>query len=299
MTSWWTRQIRTKPTPAGTNRNRARLPRVSTHGLKVAPALSSVERAGDTNKQCSLVAFLACSGSSSTPGFVCYSLCTSMAQSTGQASRFAFLQGSSLLFLLLVIPVVLSNHAGGAASGILVFVVIFFFPGYLLLTLSEQIAGQFADRSKSRLRHCVRHDGLRYFCACFDRRIFSLSDSCAFGRGNNSLRSAKPPHCKRGRTGPAKRTKLCWQAVPPPLSVAAALLEKRPILRWRVCFLRTRRAGSSVPRDSAATTSASRAAGQLYSFGPQGAGVPLFRRSHACAAPARAKCFASGRNRSV
>ncbi len=64
-----------------------------------------------------------------------------MAQSAGQASRFGFLQGLSLLFLLLLVPLALSNHAEGAALGILVFLVVFFFPGYLLLTLSSSLRG--------------------------------------------------------------------------------------------------------------------------------------------------------------
>jgi hypothetical protein len=49
-----------------------------------------------------------------------------MAQSTGPASRFAFLQGLSLIFLVLFVPLVLSNHAEGTALGILVFIVMFF-----------------------------------------------------------------------------------------------------------------------------------------------------------------------------
>ncbi len=64
-----------------------------------------------------------------------------MAQSIGQASRFAFLQGLSLLFLLLLVPLALSNHVESAALGILVFAVIFFFSGYLLLTLSSSLRG--------------------------------------------------------------------------------------------------------------------------------------------------------------
>jgi len=64
-----------------------------------------------------------------------------MAQSIGQASRFEFLQGSSLIFLSLLVSLALSNHVEGAASGILVFVVPFFFPGYLLLTLSSSLQG--------------------------------------------------------------------------------------------------------------------------------------------------------------
>jgi hypothetical protein len=64
-----------------------------------------------------------------------------MVQSIGQASRFAFLQGSSLIFLLLLVPIVLSNHPAGVVLGILVFVVIFFFPGYLLLTLASSLRG--------------------------------------------------------------------------------------------------------------------------------------------------------------
>jgi len=64
-----------------------------------------------------------------------------MAQSIGQASRFEFLQGSSLIFLSLLVSLALSNHAESAASGILVFVVPFFFPGYLLLTLSSSLQG--------------------------------------------------------------------------------------------------------------------------------------------------------------
>jgi hypothetical protein len=72
---------------------------------------------------------------------VCYSLFTSMAQSTGPASRFAFLQGLSLIFLVLFVPLVLSNHAEGTALGILVFIVMFFFSGYLLLTLSSSLRG--------------------------------------------------------------------------------------------------------------------------------------------------------------
>jgi hypothetical protein len=63
-----------------------------------------------------------------------------MAQSIGQASRLAFLQGLSLLFLLLVL-VVFSNDLKGTASGILVFLVVFFFPGYLLLTFSSSLRG--------------------------------------------------------------------------------------------------------------------------------------------------------------
>jgi hypothetical protein len=64
-----------------------------------------------------------------------------MAQSIGQANRFAFLQGLSLSFLLLLVPLVLSNHPKSAALGILVFAIIFFFPGYLVLTLSTSLRG--------------------------------------------------------------------------------------------------------------------------------------------------------------
>ena len=58
-----------------------------------------------------------------------------MGHNVAQASHFAFLQVSLLIFLLLAVPLVLSNHPIGAALGILVFAVLFFFPGYLLLTL--------------------------------------------------------------------------------------------------------------------------------------------------------------------
>jgi len=71
----------------------------------------------------------------------CYSLFIAMLHNIGQASHFAFLQGSLLIFLLLLIPLVLSNHPEGATLGILVFVVIFFFPGYLLLTLLSGLPG--------------------------------------------------------------------------------------------------------------------------------------------------------------
>jgi hypothetical protein len=64
-----------------------------------------------------------------------------MAQSIGQASRFGFFQGLSLLFLLVLVPVALSNHAGGAASGVLIFLVVFFFPGYLVLTITGKLHG--------------------------------------------------------------------------------------------------------------------------------------------------------------
>jgi hypothetical protein len=64
-----------------------------------------------------------------------------MAQSTGQASHSAFLQGLSLIFLLLLVPLLLSNHAEGAVLSILLFFVMFFFPGYLLLTLSSSLRG--------------------------------------------------------------------------------------------------------------------------------------------------------------
>lgn len=62
-----------------------------------------------------------------------------MVNNTNQASRFAFLQSSLLIFLLLLIPLVLSNHPEGAILGILLFLVIFFFPGYLLLTLLSRL----------------------------------------------------------------------------------------------------------------------------------------------------------------
>ena len=64
-----------------------------------------------------------------------------MVQEIGQPSRFAFLQGSSLIFLLFLVPLVLSNHPGGAVLGVLFFFVIFFFPGYLLLALSSRLSG--------------------------------------------------------------------------------------------------------------------------------------------------------------
>jgi len=64
-----------------------------------------------------------------------------MAENKGQANRFAFLQGSLLIFLLLLVPLVLSNNPEGAVLGILVFVVVFFFPGYLLLTLLSSLPG--------------------------------------------------------------------------------------------------------------------------------------------------------------
>jgi hypothetical protein len=64
-----------------------------------------------------------------------------MVQDIDQATRFAFLQGSLLIFLLLIVPVALSNHPAGAVLGILVFVVIFFFPGYLLLSLVGKLPG--------------------------------------------------------------------------------------------------------------------------------------------------------------
>jgi hypothetical protein len=64
-----------------------------------------------------------------------------MAQSTGPASRFTFLQGSALIFLSLLVPIFSSNHPEGAALGILLLVALFFCPGYLLLTLSSSLRG--------------------------------------------------------------------------------------------------------------------------------------------------------------
>ena len=63
-----------------------------------------------------------------------------MVQDIDQASRFAFLQGSLLIFLLLLVPIVLSNNPTGAALGVLAIVVVFFFPGYLLLTLLGKLS---------------------------------------------------------------------------------------------------------------------------------------------------------------
>ena len=64
-----------------------------------------------------------------------------MVQDIDQASRFAFLQGSLLIFLLLLVPIVLSNNPTDAALGVLVIVVVFFFPGYLLLSLLGKLSG--------------------------------------------------------------------------------------------------------------------------------------------------------------
>src|SRR6266851_3122218 len=64
-----------------------------------------------------------------------------MVDNIGQASHFASLQASLLIFLLLLIPLVLSNHPEGAVVGILVFAVVFVFPGYLLLTLLSSLPG--------------------------------------------------------------------------------------------------------------------------------------------------------------
>src|SRR5712692_2620046 len=64
-----------------------------------------------------------------------------MVDNIGQASHFASLQASLLIFLLLLIPLVLSNHPEGAVVGILVFAVVFVFPGYLLLTLLSRLPG--------------------------------------------------------------------------------------------------------------------------------------------------------------
>ncbi len=72
---------------------------------------------------------------------VWYSLFTPMVDNIDQASHFASLQASLLIFLLLLIPLTLSNRPEGAVVGILVFAVVFVFPGYLLLTLLSSLPG--------------------------------------------------------------------------------------------------------------------------------------------------------------
>ena len=64
-----------------------------------------------------------------------------MLQKSGQASRFALLQGPLLIFLLLLLPVLFSNHPGGTLFGFLLLAVLFFFPGYLLLSAVDKHTG--------------------------------------------------------------------------------------------------------------------------------------------------------------
>ena len=162
-----------------------------------------------------------------------------MAQSTAQASRFGFLQGLSLLFLLLLVPVALSNHTGGAASGILIFLVIFFFPGYLLLTLASKLRGSLRIVLSSVFGITCVTTAYDIFSrasigAYFPYLIAALSVAGMILFVQQSQTIANVDALDRGvvRNCPGRLRHRRERGCP--------LLEKRPILKWRVRFLRTR-----------------------------------------------------------